>query len=165
MPSSEPEGAAIAELSDAEEASREYPLFRGLDQVLGLIRKLYRRPRFGEHSKSPDRSEVSKGLPMLCLVRSAHQQNLLPAISERMKNAVPHRVPHAFVDNPASVPDPERGNTEGSNTENGNTDSTPKVATAPIRIDVHTMRDLLATIAEQLNDSSNAHAGRIQSPG
>ncbi|MEB3371986.1 hypothetical protein [Saccharopolyspora mangrovi] len=119
------------------------PLFHGVVNVLELIRALYRRRSEGRDSKHPANSG---GLPMLCLVRSREQEDLLPAIAERLKSAEPHRVPHAHL-----------------RLEPATTDPGDAQATLPPP-EVDTIRGLLAEIAEQLNGPLNAQAGRMRFP-
>ncbi|TWG07826.1 hypothetical protein [Saccharopolyspora dendranthemae] len=125
------------------------PLFHGVVQVLELIRELYGR----RHERSRARRTGTgdqRGLPMLCLVRSLEHEALLPAIGERLKDAEPHRVPHAYIRLEPAAADPKDG------------DRATQTPLPPPEVD--TVRELLADIAEQLNGPLNAQAGRMRFP-
>lgn len=177
-------GHAMAKSTRANDESPELPLFRGVDQVLDLLGKLYRRPRLGEHSKPSEHREASRGLPMLCLVRPGEHETLLPAIAELLRKAEPHRVSHVFVDSPPPSDEPASPSSPAASEEPALFDSpalagdpasddpeedeavaTPEVDDVPITgPDVHKVRELLVTIAGQLNDTWNALAGRLHFP-
>ena len=139
---------ALASAKDHDSAPA-LPLFHGVVQVLELIRELYGR----RHERSRARRTGTgdqRGLPMLCLVRSREHENLLPAIGERLKDAEPHRVPHAYIRLEPAAADPKDG------------DRAAQTPLPPPEVD--TVRELLADIAEQLNGPLNAQAGRMRFP-
>jgi ABC-type branched-subunit amino acid transport system substrate-binding protein len=116
-------------------------VFDGADQIVELLRKLVTRPRFGE---APERNRAKekwrrggrKGLPMVCLVRDAPQQELLAELGKRLAQARPRPIPHArhvYVNRTASWP------------ESGERDLKPAHAS-----DIEPIREVLADLATDL---------------
>jgi ABC-type branched-subunit amino acid transport system substrate-binding protein len=75
-------------------------VFDGADQIVELLRTLVHRPRFGEapeRARDQDkwRRRGRKGIPMVCLVRDAHERELLAELGKRLAQARPQPVPHA----------------------------------------------------------------------
>ncbi|KAA5830601.1 hypothetical protein ABT337_18915 [Saccharopolyspora hirsuta] len=119
--------------------SGELPSFDGVRDTLDLISSLYaERPR--------DRAD----LPMVCLVRPEEHENLLRAISQRLDEARPHRVPHALVELEGPIRLPR--------------DAGPERVSEPAHADVQQVRDLLVDIAHELAQARNSRSGRLRFP-
>lgn len=71
------------------------PEFRGAAEVVELLRRLCRRPRWGE---LPDPQSPRKGLPLLCLIRRRRGEGtLLEALATYLEQAEPYRIPYAWA--------------------------------------------------------------------
>jgi hypothetical protein len=134
------------------------PVFTGAAQLVELIGKLYQRPRFGDRPREldgrgagwrelPDPKERSgrRGLPMVCLVRSEGQDQLLSWFGEQLDRAKPDRVPHALI----------RLNEKQDKNPSG-------IDTGPLTADdVEGVRKVLRDVANELAKHANGHAGRF----
>ncbi|MDA3642800.1 hypothetical protein LZ318_38240 [Saccharopolyspora indica] len=119
--------------------SGELPSFDGARTTLDLISALYvKQPR--DHAD----------LPMLCLVRPAEHEGLLRAISHRLDEARPYRVPHALVELEGTIRLPR--------------DAGPERLSEPTHADVEQVRDLLVDIAHELAQARNSRTGRLRFP-
>jgi hypothetical protein len=129
---------------DDDRETGDLTVFRGVLDVVRLVDRLCRRPRFGDLADSPDAHSrrAQRGLPLLCLVRSPQHSGLLGGLAKRLTRARPSRVPHCLVrlrtDRPALA-------------RNEFSD-----------VDVHQVREILAHAAERLGSSRNARGGRIR---
>src|SRR5215469_15474034 len=74
-------------------------VFPGADALLGLIRRLSRRPGyFAKGLESGLRGD--QPLPLICLIREPDQQDnaFLASLADRLDSAEPPQVPHVLVD-------------------------------------------------------------------
>jgi hypothetical protein len=131
-------------LSGDREAG-DLPAFRGVLDVVQLLDRLCRRPRFGDVAGTPGRRErrAQAGLPLVCLIRSPQQDGLVGGLVRRLAEARPSRVPHCHV-----VLSPVGDSARGSNEFTVD--------------DVQKVREILAYAATVLGSSRNARGGRIR---
>ncbi|QUH03136.1 hypothetical protein HUO13_21990 [Saccharopolyspora erythraea] len=136
-------------MSSADDAV-ELPPFEGARDTLALIGALYRRRPSGDRDgEALGRAE----LPMICLVRPEEYEDVLPAISQRLHEGSPHRVPHALVRLEGIGHRPREPHP-----------ISPERLPAPTPADVEQIRGMLVEIAHELAESRNAKAGRLRFP-
>ena len=145
-------------VSSEERESGELPIFRGVANVVELVERLCRRPRFGDDPGFGDAADAlarrdrrtKRGLPLVCLIRPPRTDGLLGGLARRLDTARPNRVPHCHLLLPGDAPD------------NGETTEPRRKSSRLTGDDVRQVREILAHAADRLGSSRNAHGGRIR---
>lgn len=81
-------------VAGGEQGSNELPVFRGVAQIVGLVGRLCRRPRFGDDPIDDDTDarrerRARRGLPLVCLIRPNEFDALLGGLSRKLDAALP----------------------------------------------------------------------------
>ncbi|WP_239394857.1 hypothetical protein [Frankia sp. CiP3] len=126
---------------DEDRETGDLAVFPGVLEIVSLVGRLCRRPRFGDQADALDSRgrRAQRGLPLVCLVRSPRYAGLLGGLARRMAHARPSRVPHCLV---RLRTDSGTGDFSGS--------------------DAQKVREILAHAAARLGSSRNATGGRIR---
>jgi len=126
-----------------------FPKFQGVLGIVELVDRLCGRPTGRRTNRADQTNSAVAGLPIVCLVLgepdsdSEARNNPLPALTTRLAEAAPYRVPHTYRLLGSAV-DPDADSKELTHR------------------DVLQVRGLLHVIAHELSASVNARWGRLR---